>query len=98
MHFKHPLRLLNQPMENKMYRLGTPYTNLGNIYRQKGNFADALRYHQQALINFNQNPERYYDQIEQVKYNIAENLNFNRTLPGIIGLLYKTILIKHLMI
>ena len=74
--FQTSIEIIKSTYGEQNVRLGTPYTNLGNIYRQKGNFADALRYHQQALINFSQNPDRYYDQIEQVKYNIAENLNF----------------------
>ena len=72
-------------------RLGTPYTNLGNIYRQKGNFADALRYHQQALINYSQNPARYFDQIQQVTYNVCENLFFTNQHSEALELLFKNL-------
>ncbi len=89
--FQKSIEIIKSTYGEQNYRLGTPYTNLGNIYRQKGNFADALRYHQQALINYNQNPERYSDQIQQVIYNICENLFFTNQHSEALDLLFKNI-------
>jgi CHAT domain-containing protein len=57
------------------YRLGLLYNNLGNVYRPKGNFSEAIRYHKQAINRFSSGDTMLYKMIiHDTKYNLAENL------------------------
>jgi CHAT domain-containing protein len=59
-------------------RLGSVYSNIGNYYRIKGNYAEAVRYQQRALEVYekegdNSNMFNYYGII----YNLAESLHLS---------------------
>jgi len=70
------------------YRLGVPYSNLGNVYKQKGNFTDALKYHQQALYHFGLGDTiRFKYTINEIRYNLAENLYLSKKLKESIKLI-----------
>ncbi len=57
------------------YRLGLLYNNLGNVYRQKGNFTEAIRYHKQAISHYySGDTVQYKAIIHDTKYNLAKNL------------------------
>lgn len=57
-------------------KLGAVYTNIGNIYRLKGDYNKALEYQQNAyrilFIDSVKNNNRYNDNFQSSKYNIAE--------------------------
>lgn len=54
--------------------LGDIYTNIGNYYREKGNYAEAIRYHERAITIYNQSgDERDKNNLISVKYNLANS-------------------------
>jgi CHAT domain-containing protein len=59
-------------------RLGDIYTNIGNYFRIQGNYAEAIRYHEQALAIYKSHPEETVSQgFTGVIYNLAECLHLS---------------------
>lgn len=57
-------------------RLADVYTNIGNYYRSKGNYAEALRYHERAMLIYQASKESdNQNNYLKVIYNMAEALN-----------------------
>jgi CHAT domain-containing protein len=52
--------------------LGTIYINIGNIYRLKGDYTKALEYQENAFHILQLESEKYNDNFQSAKYNIAE--------------------------
>lgn len=56
--------------------LGDVYTNIGNYYREKGNYAEAIRYHERAIAIYNQSSdERDKNNLGSITYNLANSIH-----------------------
>ncbi len=72
-------------------RLGFVYGNLGNIYKQKGNFADALKYHKQALVSYSYDPLTFNYNIDQANLSICSSYFLMKQYDTALGLIEKCI-------
>jgi CHAT domain-containing protein len=74
--FQEVIKINTYNYGNNTYRNGTPYTNIGNVYQQKGNFEDAIVYLNQAIRHYQAGLSQFpqlENNIVRSKYNLADN-------------------------